>query len=313
MVKYIIMRIIWLVVVFFAFTSLLFVAVQLIQMYRYSSFYNHLSFSEKALPLVNQYFAWVKRTFIHGDWGVSTRIQKNVPVFEVIRQRLPLSLMIAFSSYIIYVTVGFFLGFISAINKNGFWDSVISIFVMVFASIPSFVFLFLLMLLFAYHLDWLPTQFLADEVKGKSYYLGFILPIVAVSVGPIADFTRIVRGELTESINSEYMVLARTKGLTKKQALLRHALRVSLVPIIPTIILFFVSIISGSLVIELVYSIPGVGRIYFRSLEALDYNLLMALTSIYTFISLFAALLIDLTYVIVDPRIRIGMKKSSLL
>jgi len=132
-----------------------------------------------------------------------------------------------------------------------------------------------------------------------------------LSFGAIAGLTRVTRAELTEVLTSEFLLLARTKGLTRQQAVIRHAMRNSMVPLVPGIIGSFVGLLSGSVIIERIYSIPGTGTIFLRAMEQnnYDYNLILGITAFYTIISLFAVLLVDLSYGLVDPRIRMGAKK----
>ena len=153
----------------------------------------------------------------------------------------------------------------------------------------------------------LPIQFrAADQANWKDY----IIPIIALSVGPIASLTRITRAELTEVLTSEYLLLARTKGLNRFQATIRHALRNSLLPLVPSIIGSFVGIMFGSLVIEQIYGIKGVGGILLTAISETqpDHDLAMAALSFYTIIDLVTILIVDLAYGVVDPRIRMGAR-----
>ena len=126
--------------------------------------------------------------------------------------------------------------------------------------------------------------------------------------GSIAGYARFTRAELTEVLTSEFMLLARTKGLTRGQATLRHAMRNSMVPIFPSILSEFVAVLSGSLVIESMFSIPGVGRLYLDSINSLDYDFFMLLSGFYTLVGLAAGIIIDISYGFIDPRIRMGAK-----
>ena len=137
-----------------------------------------------------------------------------------------------------------------------------------------------------------------------------MLPAVfSLSFGSIAGYARYTRAELTEVLTSEFMLLARTKGLTKRQATYRHALRNAMVPILPMIIGEFIGILGGSLIIEEIFGVPGVGDLYLRSITSLDYNFFLLLSAFYTFIGLAANILVDISYGFIDPRIRMGAKK----
>jgi len=138
-----------------------------------------------------------------------------------------------------------------------------------------------------------------------------IMPVLALSFGIIAGDMRLVRAELTETLTSEYMLLARTKGLTKKQATFRHAFRNSLVPLLPTFMADVIYIISGSMIIEQIFAIPGIGKVFVTSIQTRDYNVFMVTAMFYCAIGLVAQLLFDLSYGIIDPRIRIGGGKNN--
>ena len=135
-----------------------------------------------------------------------------------------------------------------------------------------------------------------------------ILPIFAMCLGSIAGYARYTRAELSEVLTGEFMLLARTKGLTKKQAIYRHAMRNSMVVIFPSILSEFISVLSGSLIIEKMFSINGVGRLYLGSINAQDYDFFMLLSGFYTLVGLAAGIVIDISYGIIDPRIRMGAK-----
>ena len=141
-----------------------------------------------------------------------------------------------------------------------------------------------------------------------SMFKSMIPAVISLSLGSIAGYARGTRAELTEVLTSEFMLLARTKGLTKSQATVRHALRNAMVPIFPSIIGEFISVLSGSLVIEKIYSVPGVGGLYLSSINAQDYDFFMLLSSFYLIVGLAASLVIDLSYGFIDPRIRMGAK-----
>lgn len=127
-------------------------------------------------------------------------------------------------------------------------------------------------------------------------------------MGSIAGYARYTRAELTEVLTNEFMLLARTKGLTKGQAIVRHALRNAMVPIFPMILGEFVSVLSGSLIIEKFFAIPGVGGLYLNSIQALDYDFFMLLSGFYTLVGLLAGIIVDISYGLIDPRIRMGAK-----
>lgn len=263
----------------------------------------------KSLPIIKQYLSWLGNIVTKWDWGTSTKLVPNTSAMDIIAQRLPVSLRLNVITLVIAVPIGFILGITAALQKNRPADHIISTSVMVFISTPSFVIITFLMIIFSYSLGWLPTQWPSTQASLNLRVLAYIIPVASLSFGTIAGFTRYTRAELTEIMSSEFLLLARTKGLTKRQTVLRHALRNSLVPIVPMIIGEFIGILSGSMILENLYGIPGIGDLFVNAISQKDYNVVMVDMAIYTLIGLFATLLVDLSYGIVDPRIRMGARK----
>ena len=139
-------------------------------------------------------------------------------------------------------------------------------------------------------------------------FVSMIPCVLAMSAGSIAGYARFTRAVLTEILTSEYLLLARTKGLTRGQAITRHALRNAMVPIFPSIIGEFISVLSGSLILESIFAIPGVGGMYLNSIKSLDYDFFMMLSGFYCLVGLLAGIVIDISYGFIDPRIRMGAK-----
>lgn len=255
-------------------------------------------------PILIKYFNWIKGV-IKGNWGVSVDYEVGQNPWTILTRFIPFTISINIWPLLIATPLGFLFGIIAALRKNKPTDYIISLLVMICISVPSFVFVTLLMIN-ATNMG-LPIQFrAADQANWKDY----IIPVIALSVGPIASLTRITRAELTEVLTSEYLLLARTKGLNRFQATIRHALRNSLLPLVPSIIGSFVGIMFGSLVIEQIYGIKGVGGILLTAISETqpDHDLAMAALSFYTIIDLVTILIVDLAYGVVDPRIRMGAR-----
>ena len=158
------------------------------------------------------------------------------------------------------------------------------------------------------NLVYTPGTFNWSLYFNKEMFLSMLPAVFSMSFGSIAGYARFTRAELTEVLTSEFMLLARTKGLTKSQATVRHALRNSMVPIFPSIVGEFVSVLSGSLIIEKIFQVPGVGGLYLASINSMDYDFFMMLSGFYLLVGLLAGLVIDLSYGVIDPRIRMGAK-----
>lgn len=262
-------------------------------------------------PILVQYFIYLKNIFTKFDFGVSFKISYLASVNSIIGSKLFPTVLLNVYSLIISIPLGILLGIVAALKKNRWQDHTISTVVMLFVSVPSFVYAFILQ--YVGSKIGLPVTVASASSAGGYFtttmFVSMILPILALSFGSIASLARFTRAELTESLTSDYMLLARAKGLTKGQAVFRHALKNAMVPILPTIVAMFVSILSGSLVIEKIFAVPGIGGLYVTSIQELDYNVFMAVSIFYTFIGLAANIIVDLSYGFLDPRIRMGAKK----
>lgn len=262
-------------------------------------------------PIMVQYGIYLRNIFTEGDLGTSWKIDYMKPVTEVIGDRLVPTVIINLYSIIFSIPIGIALGIFAALKKNKWQDHLVSTFVMLFISVPSFVYAFVLQYFVGFRLGWFPLVVSSLYDAGGSWFSAkmfhsMILPIFALSFGTIASLTRFTRAELTEALTSDYMLLARTKGLTKGQATVRHALKNAMVPILPTIISLFVGILSGAMIIEQIFAINGVGQLYLKSLNLLDYDVFLGTGMFYTIVGLAGTIVVDLSYGFLDPRIRMG-------
>ena len=164
-------------------------------------------------------------------------------------------------------------------------------------------------MIFAYELNWLPSTWPADTASTIVKIKGYIIPVFCLSFGSICGYCRFVRAELCEVMESEYLLLARTKGLTRRQAIIRHAMKNAMVPIFPSILAEFIGILGGSMILENLYGIPGIGKLFILALNYKDYDILFVDMAIFTTLSLVAGVFLDLSYGLIDPRIRMGAKK----
>lgn len=276
------------------------------------------------VPVLQQLGAFVKGLFapakyIDSDgkvqslsrWGYSYSVNKATPPNELLWSRVPPTLLINIYSMIFSVPLGIALGIFMALKKNKWEDHVLSVVVMLFISVPSFIYAFLLQYFMCYILKW-PYAVLINGTDWFSpkMFASMILPILAMSFGSIAAYARYTRAELTEVLTSDFMLLARTKGLSRAQATVRHAFRNSLVPIFPMLLGEILGLLSGSMIIEKIFAVPGVGDLYLTSILARDYDLFQFLSMFYIAIGLIGGLIVDVSYGIVDPRIRMGGGKQ---
>lgn len=261
-------------------------------------------------PLIEQYVIFIKN-FLSFDFGESINLYPRRPVFDVIAEKVPLTLVLNIFSLIITIPTGIACGIAAALKKNTLTDHAISTMVVFNVSVPSFVFASLLQYFLAYKLGWFPIllDLKAPFMSGAQLW-SMVLPVLALSFGGIATITRYMRAELFEALSSEYMLLARAKGLTQLQATVRHALRNSFIPLCNVIVPMFMSVLSGSMVVETIFNIPGLGSLMTGSISTSDYYLTIAILFVYSLINLTSVLVVDLSYGIVDPRIRIGGGKT---
>ena len=256
-------------------------------------------------PIPVQLFYFLKNIVVDFNFGTSVKIKPGVGVFSIIADRIPPTVALNFLSLFISIPLGLIAGTAAALKRNTWMDTVISFMIVLFISIPSFVFASLMQYCLTYLWPVFPTLYDATGGIWVQLY-SMILPILALALGPIATIGRYLRGELIENLGSEYLLLARTKGLSRTQSTVRHAFRNSLVPISNTLIGLLTGIMGGSLVIEKMFAVPGMGGQLVDSIMAGDHFLTVALLIFYSAISLVTILIVDLSYGIIDPRIRVG-------
>ena len=261
-------------------------------------------------PYLIQFGIFLKGIFTRWDWGLSDKLFWGQEVADVFAAKLPATILVNLYSILLSIPVGIALGVLAALKKNRMTDHVISTLSMLVISVPSFVYAFLIQYFLSYKLGIFPFLMKGGgSYFSKETFISMIPPILALSFGVIAGFVRVTRSELSEVLNSDFMLLARAKGLTKTEATIRHALKNCMVVLLPAILGEFIGIMSGALIIEGVFAIPGVGSMYLDSINGRDYPVFMLLTVFYTFVGLLAGIVIDISYGFIDPRIRVGSKK----
>ena len=263
------------------------------------------------VPILIQYGNYLKKIVTQGDFGIATTYGEylNKDILDVFVKRLPVTVLINVYSTIIGVPIGLGLGILAALKKNKWQDQVINIFIILLISVPSIVLALMIQYVFCFKLGWFPIVMSTSKDYFTWEVFRSMLPAVfALCLGSIAGYARYTRAELSEVLTGEFMLLARTNGLTKRQAIFHHALRNSMVVIFPSILSEFVSVLSGSLIIEKMFSINGVGGLYLNSITFQDYDFFMLLSGFYTLVSLVAGIVIDISYGFIDPRIRMGAK-----
>ena len=259
-------------------------------------------------PILVQYFLYWKAV-LRGDFGLGEQMYVGQEVTAIILDKIPYTVAVNLYAILLSIPLGLGLGIFAALRKNKWPDHLISTLVVLFISVPSYVYAFLVQYLLCYKTGLFPlTAASRQEVALISIpMLRSMFPaVLSLAFGTIAALTRFTRAELADAMTGEYMLLARTKGLSRFQLISRHALRNAMVPILPMILGEFVGILGGSLIIEGIFAIPGVGSLYTTAISVRDYNFFMALTFFYTLIGLMSSLMVDISYSLADPRIQMG-------
>lgn len=247
-------------------------------------------------PLWQQYFIYVGHMFT-GNFGTSF-IYTNQPVITMIAQRLPVSMQLGTQALILGTVLGALMGKASARRKNGLLDGVFGFLSVLGISVPSFVIGTLILLYLGFNLNLFP-------ISGWGTFSQTIMPTIALSFAPMAVVTRFVRSEMIESLSSDYILLARAKGLSEKEVVNKHALRNSLIPMLTLIGPMAAGLLTGSVLIEKIFSIPGIGAQFVDSIPAKDFPVIMATTIVYAVILMLFILVTDILTAIVDPRVRL--------
>lgn len=268
-------------------------------------------------PVHIQYLEWLKR-FARFDFGRSYLDDRRVS--EKIAQRIPITLLINFSTIILTLVIGIPLGVISAVKRGMLPDRIATIFVFMGFSTPEFWFALLLMNLFCLTLRWLPVSgivsldFETFTLLGKIFDMArhLILPIAIATFGSLAAISRYMRTEMISIMAQDYIRTARAKGLEEKRVIYKHALKNALLPIITILGLSVPGLIGGSVIVESIFAIPGMGRLFYESVMARDYPVIMGVLSIGAMLTLLGNFLADIAYSCADPRIRITKEEINL-
>jgi peptide/nickel transport system permease protein len=267
-------------------------------------------------PILVGYYEWVQK-FIRLDFGKSRKDGR--PVSTRLAEALPITLTLNLITLIIIYLISIPLGLFSAVKKNGFFDQGTSLLLFILYSLPSFWVALLLLLYLGggEYLDLFPLNgLLSDGLEQANWWEKFldfswhlVLPVVTLTYGGFAFLARYTRANLLEVIGQQYITVARAKGLSENKILFVHAFRNSLIPLITLMATLLPALLGGSVIVESIFSIPGMGQLAFEAILSRDIPVIMAIASISALLTLIGILLSDLLYALVDPRIRLEGKK----
>lgn len=251
-----------------------------------------------------RFFNYVKN-MLTGDFGVSYTISKNTPISTLLQTRLPVSTRIGGQAVLLGTLVGLILGITAALKHNTIWDTITTIISVLGVSLPSYVFALALSYSLGYKLQALPLLYSLDNPFESS-----VLPTIALAMFTVATIARFTRTEMLEVLGTDYMLLAESKGISGIRLIVRHQLRNALIPVITVLAPLVVGLMTGSLVIEKIFSIPGIGSLLVTAIQSNDYNVIVAIAFIYSAMYIAIMLVVDVLYGVIDPRIRLAKEVS---
>lgn len=248
-------------------------------------------------PYYEQYLVWVGN-LVRGDFGDSL-VRRGVPVRDMIFEALPVTLQLNIYAMILALIIAIPAGIYAGIKRNSFFDYFSAAGSSLGVAMPNFWLSLMLIILFAVPISWIP-------VFGFKTWQGMILPIIVMSTGQMAVLTRVTRSSIIEILQQDYVRTAHAKGLAYRNVIVRHAVRNALLPIVTVIGFQIAFILSGTIVVEQVFALPGIGRLLIDSVFRLDYQVVQSLFVLLAVVVVVANLVTDLLYAFIDPRIRIN-------
>ncbi len=247
-------------------------------------------------PVINQYFDYING-IIHFDFGPSY-VYFGQTVNEMMAAGWPSSAKLGVAATILIILFGVPLGIISALNRNKTPDRVTMAISTIGVVVPSFVLATFLLYFFSVKIELLPTF-------GVDTWKGYVLPAVCLAVGPICGIARLSRSSMLDTLSQDYMRTAESKGLSRSRIIIVHGLRNSLIPVTTSLGMTFAALLTGTFVIEKIFAVPGLGRYFVYSITNRDYTAVMALTILSSAVMVVAVFIIDIIYLLIDPRIKL--------
>ncbi|UUX33714.1 ABC transporter permease [Fundicoccus culcitae] len=251
-------------------------------------------------PVLVQFFNYVKN-MLTGDLGVSYSISRDVPVTTLLQSRLPISFELGFWAVLVGTIMGLIFGSVAAFNQNTIWDTLATILSVLGVSVPSYVFALGLSYYFGYKWQIFPILF---NLNNKA--MSMVLPVIALSLFTMASIARFTRTEMIEVLQSDYIQLAESKGVTGWRLFYKHVLRNASIPILTVLAPLVVGLMTGSMVVEQIFSIPGLGQLLVQAIQSNDFNIVMGISFIYSALFIFVMFVVDVLYGVLDPRIRLS-------
>ncbi|MCI3028643.1 ABC transporter permease [Desemzia sp. C1] len=308
--KYFGKRVLYMILTLFLIASITFFLMKLLPGTPYS---NQDKLSEEQIFIMNEKYGLNEPIIVQygiylfglvtGDLGTSFQFN-NTPVAELIGSRIAPSAQIGIQAVVVGTILGIVLGVVSAMKQGTWIDTTATLTAIIGRSIPNFVFAVLLQLIFGVWLGWFPI----------ALWTGFassVLPSIALAISPLADSARFMRTEMVDVLSSDYVELAKAKGLSKWEVAFKHGIRNALIPLVTLLGPMAVALMTGSMVVENIFAIPGIGEQFVKSILTNDYPTIMGVTMLYSALLVSVILLVDILYGIIDPRIRVATEGGN--
>ena len=251
-------------------------------------------------PLPVQFGNYLK-AMLTGDFGVSYVIQKNMPISELLRARIPVSIRIGLQAVILGSVIGLLMGILAALKRNSPIDTSATVISVIGVAFPSYVFAMAMSYFIGFRLAWLPLLYSTTEAMRST-----VMPTISLSFFSMATVARFARTEMVDVMGSDYMLLADSKGISSFRLLGVHGLRNALIPIVTVLAPLTVELMTGSLVVEQIFAIPGIGSLLVSAIQFNDYNVVLAVVFVYSVMFIAVMLAVDILYGVIDPRIRLA-------
>ena len=253
-------------------------------------------------PVILQFFRYVGNMF-RGDLGVSYSLSPNTPITELLIERFPITLKIGFLSMVFGTLAGLMLGFLTAFFRNKILGFFYHLLTLLGIAVPSYLFAMCFSYFLGFKTSMFPLLYDFRDPAGSMF-----MPVLSMSLGVMAVIARFSKAEAQDVMKSDYVMLAKCQGLPSRTVILKYILRNSLMPVITVMAGLLVGLLTGSLVIEQMFSIPGVGGLLTNAINANDYSVVIALSFVYSALYIVVMLILDILYCVIDPRVRLGGK-----
>ncbi len=252
-------------------------------------------------PFFERFWIYLQNVVLRGDFGISYAIKKDMLVSGIVMSRLGTSVRIGLQALLLGTSLGVMFGVISGAKRNTWMDSMATVAAVIGVSIPSYVLALVLSFVLGYKFRIFDITYKVDQPLWSS-----ILPTIALSFFVMAQTTRFLRTELIEVLGSDYIKLVDAKGVKRLRVILRHGLRNALISVVTILGPLTVNLMTGSLVVERVYGIPGIGSLLVEGIQVNDYNIIVMIAFVYSALYIFVNLIVDILYGVIDPRIRVA-------